>query len=56
MLYCWVFLIALDSPFLAWFLFCFLLKTVSVLSYVLCPLKYLAFQKDMSTRHGFCWL
>jgi hypothetical protein len=39
MLYCWLFLVILDSPILGWFLLCFLLKTVSVLSYVLCPLK-----------------
>ena len=39
MVYCWIFLILLDSPILAWFLFCFTLKTISVLSYVLCPLK-----------------
>jgi hypothetical protein len=39
MSYSWIFLVTLDSPVLGWFLLCFLLKTVSVLSYVLCPLK-----------------
>jgi hypothetical protein len=56
MLYSWIFLVILDSPVLAWFLLCFSIKTASVLSYVLCPLKFLAFQKDFSRRYGFCWM
>jgi hypothetical protein len=42
MLYCWVLLVILDSPVLAWFLLCFLLKTISVLSYAIILNLFLA--------------
>jgi hypothetical protein len=47
MIYAWI-IVLTASPVLLFFLTGFALKTVAVLSYVLCPLKFLAFQKGLS--------